>query len=86
MVRITESAVRAILNIMARKGLDNTEYALDLRIIDGIAGVGFTREKDGIVRMFHDLTVNIDPRVMQQDMYLDFGEVDGKQGIIFKEK
>ena len=85
MVNITEIAAKSILNIMAQRGLDDTIFALDLRVIRGACGVSFTKDIDGILKDFHGLRVNIDPLVMKgDDLYVDFGEVDGKQGIIFK--
>lgn len=82
-MRITESASNAILNTMASKGLDPNKTYLEIGIFDGNLGISFTRDKMGRELKIGDLTVIVSGMVDSNGIIVDFGEVDGKKGLIF---
>lgn len=82
-MRITESAVKAILDVMNKKGLNPKKIHLEIGVFEGGLGLGFTNEGIGQRQHFGDLSVVISHSVDTEGVVMDFGEVDGRKGLIF---
>ena len=83
-MRVTENATEAIIGVMISKGLPIDTWALEICVLDnGALGMGFTRERQGLAIKFGELTVMIAKNVDSEDVVIDFGEVEGKQGLVF---
>ncbi len=85
-MRITDSAVPTIVNLMRSRGLDLKTYLLEFGVFEGTApGIAFTAEPKGQIFQFGDLRVSISPQVDTDRLVVDYGEVAGRKGIIFLE-
>jgi len=83
-MRFTESATTAILETMRNRGLDPKEFVFDVSIREnGAVGIGFTKDRAGVASQYGDLTVMIGHNIDMEGVVVDFGEVDGRRGIIF---
>ncbi len=83
-MRLTEYATEAIIGVMNAKGLPHKEWALEICTLDnGALGMGFTQERKGRAIEFGELTVMIADNVNSEGVVIDFGEVDGKRGLVF---
>lgn len=83
-MRVTENATEAIIGVMKSKGLPIDTWALEICTLDnGALGMGFTRERQGHAIEFGKLTVMIADNVNSEGVVIDFGEVKGKQGLVF---
>ena len=83
-MRVTENATEAIIGVMDSKGLPHKEWALEICTLDnGTLGMGFTKERQGHAIEFGELTVMIADNVDSEGVVVDFGEVEGKQGLVF---
>lgn len=83
-MRFTESAANAILNVMNSKGLDPKQFVFEISVRDnGAVGIGFTRERAGTAHQYGDLVVMVGHDVDMDGVVVDFGEVNGRQGIAF---
>ena len=83
---ITLKAVDAILKTMESKGLDPKTVFMEIGIFDGNLGIAFTRDKFGKVIDLGGLNVIFQNNLEFEDITVDFVEVDGKTGLIFKER
>lgn len=82
-MRITDRAAAAILNVMEKKKLDPAKFAFELKLSEGVIGIGFNKEKIGAKHQFGKLTVVVDRVIDARDIVVDFAEIKGKKGIIF---
>jgi hypothetical protein len=83
-MRVTESAANAIVHVMSSKKLPPEEWSLEICTLEnGALGMGFTQEKKGHVVEFGDLSVVVADNVNSEGVVVDFGEVEGKQGLVF---
>ncbi len=82
-MEITESAVNSILNIMKSKGLNPKNTFFEIGIFEGNLGLGFTREKIGKIVKKGDLTIIVASTIESENIKIDFGEVNGKKGLVF---
>lgn len=86
-MKITESAVNAILEVMKKRKLDPKKIVFDFHLLDnGGIGIGFSRDRHGQVQQYGELTVTIGSDVDMGQTVVDFGEINGRKGIIFLEK
>lgn len=84
-MKITEAATEAILGVMKAKGLNSKTTFLQIGIFEGNLGLGFIREKTGQVYQFGDLAAVVSNNCIKEDVVIDYGEVNGKKGLIFME-
>jgi hypothetical protein len=85
-MKLTDSAVNAILGVMNRRRLDPKKVVFEFHLLDnGGVGIGFTKDRQGESQQYGDLTVMIGNGVNMGDTVIDFGEVNGRTGIIFLE-
>jgi hypothetical protein len=82
-MKITESAAEAILQVMIKKGLNPKTTYLEIGVFDGNLGLTFTRDRDGRVDRIGALSVVVATNVDTTGVVVDFGEVNGRKGLIF---
>jgi hypothetical protein len=82
-MKITDSAVEAILSTMKKKGLDPKKTFLEVGIFDGNLGIGFTREGFGRKIKNNDLTVVVTNNIDSANIVIDYNEINGRKGLIF---
>jgi hypothetical protein len=82
-MKLTESAATAILEVMKKKGLDHKKTFLEIGVFDSALGMSFTRDKNGRLVKFGNLSVVIAHNVDTTGVVIDFGEVNGRKGLIF---
>lgn len=82
-MQITTAAVNAILEAMRSKGLDPKNAFLEIGVFEGNLGIGFTREKIGRIMKNGDLTLILASNLDTTGVVVDFGEIDGRKGLIF---
>lgn len=82
-MKITDAAVKAILDVMASNGMDTKTTFLEIGVFKGAIGLGFTRDRIGVMDKYGDLNVMIDPSIDTTGVVIDFGEIEGKRGLIF---
>ena len=83
-MRITEYAVGAILAVMEKEKLDPEGVYFGIKQMDnGALGIGFTQEPEGRVMEFEQLKVTIANNINVEGVVVDFGEIDGKRGLVF---
>lgn len=82
-MKITDNAVDAILNVMKQKGLDPKTVFLELAVFEGNLGMGFSRDAMGVKTKHGELTIIISSEVDCADMTIDYGDYQGKKGLIF---
>jgi hypothetical protein len=85
-MKLTDSAVTAILNVMKKRKLDTNQVVFEFHLLDnGGVGIGFTRDRQGVSQQYGDLTVMVGNGVNMGNTTVDFGEVKGRMGLIFLE-
>lgn len=82
-MKITESASQIVVHTMKKKGLDPTKVFLEIGIFEGNLGLGFTREPFGKIIKQGELNLVVSDGVDSSNMTIDYGEIDGKRGLIF---
>jgi hypothetical protein len=82
-MQITTAAVNAILEVMKSKGLNPKNTFLEIGAFEGNLGIGFTREKIGRIVKNGDLTLILASNLDTTGVVVDFGEIDGRKGLIF---
>jgi hypothetical protein len=82
-MRITESAANAVVQVMIRKGLNPKKTFLEVGVFDGGLGISFTNERNGNLMQVGPLSVIIASNVDTTGVVMDFGEVEGRKGLIF---
>ena len=83
---ITESAANAILGIMKKTDLDPETIVLRFDHLDnGALGFTFSKENNPNIQNFHGLKVLLGNNSYMVNTIIDFGEINGKKGIIFME-
>lgn len=83
-MKFTESAITAILEVMRKRGLDPKKFVFDISIREnGSVGIGFTKDRAGVANQYGDLTVMIGHNIDMNGVVVDFGEINGRKGIIF---
>ncbi len=82
-MKITPAAADAILKVMAKKGLNPKKFFLEIGVFEGNLGLGFTDERHGKVLTFGNLSVVIAHNVDTTGAVVDFGEIDGRKGLLF---
>lgn len=82
-MKITEPAVDAIIGVLKKKGLDPKKTFLEVGIFEGNLGMTFTREQAGRTVQFGDLSVVVQNNVDSDGVVIDFGEINGRTGLIF---
>ena len=82
-MKITDSASIAITNVMKSKGLNPKTTFLEIGVFEGNLGIGFTREPIGKTVKYGELNVVITSQVDTAGIIVDYGEVNGKRGLIF---
>ena len=82
-MKITNAAAKAILAVMVKKKLNPEQVAFELKLSNGVIGIGFNREMIGKKQQFGKLTVIIDQRIDSEGITIDFAEIGGRKGIIF---
>jgi hypothetical protein len=82
-MKITESANQMIVYTMKKKGLDPSKVFLEIGIFNGDLGMGFTREPFGKIMKEGELNLVLSGQVDADNLTVDYGEVDGKKGLIF---
>lgn len=84
-MRLTESAARAVLEVMASQQLNPKEFALYLCNYNGACSMEFSNKAKGTIEKFHGLTVVVGPGLDMTDVEVDFVENDGKRGLLFRD-
>lgn len=82
-MKITETATNAIIGVMKKKGLDPKKTFLEVGLFEGNLGMTFSRDRVGRTIQFGDLTVVVQNNVDSDGVVIDFGEVNGRMGLIF---
>lgn len=83
-MNITKQAATEILRVMSEVDLDIQKFAASFEFVNGGVGFSFTKDTFGKEYKFHGLRVIVDERIETEDMIIDFSEVDGRKGLIFK--
>jgi len=84
-MRITESAIKAIVQIMENNGLNTDVYSLyfcNSRDGQGMA-FNFVKDEIGKTHQFENLKVITAFDVDMDDIVIDLRKVDGRTGLIF---
>lgn len=85
-MRLTDSAAAALLEVMKNRKLDPKKIVFQFHLLDnGGVGIGFTRDRQGTLQQYGELTVMVGHGVDMGETVVDFGEVNGRKGIIFLE-
>ena len=83
-MKFTESATNAILETMRRRDLDPKEFVFDVSLREnGSVGIGFTKDRAGKTSQYGDLIVMIGNGIDMNGVVVDFGEINGRRGIVF---
>lgn len=82
-MKITRSAVQAILGTMNRNGLDPKTTYFELDVSDGKLAVAFTNVRFGKLLQFGELKIIINSTIDETDFLIDFKMIDGRKGLIF---
>lgn len=83
-MKLTDSARNAIIDVMENKRLSPKEWYLEFRILEnGAIGLGFTKERLPQVIEFGLLRLTIEEVIDTEGVLVDFGEIDGRQGLLF---
>jgi len=83
-MKLTDSAATAILDVMKKRKLDPKKIVFEFHLLEnGGVGIGFSRDKHGTSLQYGDLTVIIGNGVDMGNTVIDFGQVNGRMGIIF---
>lgn len=82
-MRITDNAANAIVSVMKLKGLNPKDTFLEIGVFEGNLGMGFSRDAMGKMIKHGELTMVISSEVDSTGVVIDFGEVNGKKGLIF---
>ena len=83
-MKITETAIQAVLDIMKNQKLDPQEVYFEIKLLpNGAVGIGFNRDIDGQIREFGELKTVISPKIDMEGVVVDFGETNGKKGLLF---
>jgi hypothetical protein len=82
-MRITESAAKAILQVMVKKGLNPKQVHFEIGMFDGSFGIRFNKDRHGKIMQFGPLTVVVADNVDTTGVVLDFGEINGRKGLLF---
>lgn len=83
-MKITDSAAKAILNVMNKKGLNAKDTFFEISIFDGNLGIGFTKYRHGKTIKFGELSIVISEKVDTEGVIIDFGEIEGRNGLLIK--
>lgn len=83
-MKMTEAAAEMILQVMKKKGLNPQKIFLEIGVFNGNLGMTFTNERAGRQIRFGDLIVYMAGNINSTGIVVDFGEVDGRKGLIFK--
>jgi hypothetical protein len=82
-MKIKEEAAKAVLQVMQRKGLDPKKHYLEFAANNDGITVSFTNERYGKVLQFGELSVCVSPLLDTTGVIVDFGEIEGRKGLIF---
>lgn len=83
-MKLTNSARNAILQVMKSRGLEPSQWFMEFKLLkNGAVGLGFTPEPDEQILTFGELRLTVDGMIDTTGVVLDFGEVDGRMGLIF---
>lgn len=82
-MRITDSASDAIVKVMKSKGLNPKTTYLEIGVFEGNLGMGFTRHPIGKIIKQGELSVVLSSAVDTDEIIVDYGEVNGRTGLIF---
>lgn len=83
-MKFTDSAINAILETMRKRGLNPKEFVFDVSLREnGSVGIGFTKDRAGKTSKYGDLIVMIGHGIDMNGVVVDFGEVNGRRGIVF---
>lgn len=82
-MKITESASQIIIDVMKKKGLNPKTVFLEIGDFNGDLGLGFTREPFGKVMKQGELNFVLSGKANLDGMTVDYGEINGKRGLIF---
>jgi hypothetical protein len=86
-MKFTDSAITAVLEVMKKRELDPKKVYFEFCLLqNGAVGMGFTDSRLGKTFQFGELTVIIDQRANVDTMVVDYGEVNGRKGLIFLEQ
>ena len=84
-MQLTNSAINAILEVMQHRKLDPRLVLFEFQLLEnGGIGIGFTRERYGQIKEFDRLSVVVDDGI-QANILVDFGEVNDRKGLFFKD-
>ena len=85
-MKLTDPASKAILEVMKKRKLDPKKFVFEFfRLENGGVGIGFAKDRHGTAFQYGDLTVMVGHNVDLGDITVDFGEVNGRNGLIFLE-
>jgi hypothetical protein len=82
-MKITDAAAQAVLQVMLKKGLNPKTTYLEVGVFNGNLGIGFTRDKGGKILRFGPLMVMVSNSVDSTGVVMDYGEIDGRKGLLF---
>lgn len=84
-MRITDSAQSAILEIFKRRNMPAGAWALEIKVLDDRSvGIGFTNNPTGQLHNFGNLIVQIDSKLVDDNLLVDFVERGNRKGLVFK--
>jgi len=83
-MKLTNSARDAILHVLKSRDMDPANWYMEFKLLDnGAVGLGFTNRTAGEVLTFGELRLTIDGMIDTEGVVLDYGEVGGRQGLLF---
>ena len=82
---ITQAAVREILNVMKRNGLEPSRFYLRLQRADKVYAISFVSDpgSDKVIS-FGELRLVLSPDVAQEKCVIDYGQMGEQKGLIFR--
>jgi hypothetical protein len=82
---ITQAAVKEILNVMRRNGLDPGRFFLRLQWDDRAYGISFVSDPGRArVLSYGELRVALDKEVEERSFVIDYGLLGEQKGLIFR--
>ena len=85
-MKLTDSAAFAILDVMKMAKLDPKKIVFQFYLLkNGGIGMTFSKDRNGIAQQYGELTVMIGNGIDMNQTKVDYGEMNGRRGIIFLE-
>lgn len=82
-MQFTKSSIDALRHVMKKNNLDKNKIVFEIKSHNGNLSIRFCPEITGEILFIEDLRIVVDGDLKNAEIVVDFGEVNGKKGIIF---